>query len=232
MKWYVGILVMLLVAPTVIAVSTTTIIPPNQQQTTIIPPSQQDALPGLAEGNRFLAAEVSREMRDAKDEIITSVKSYQDENFQIFDVRMTTFMTETKTKVALGAIGAALIANAIVALILFRVTRNYSYEKYLEGRLANFKDSGDTRPLSPGMANMQQPTWNDQVPNQTMGMIYGQEAAAQMTQMNAWQAQPAYQGAWQPPLEVEPEYNRTPGGHYRADSNDPMDSPGWNPGGN
>jgi hypothetical protein len=233
MRWVIVAFILLLVVPHVYAVD--------------------EVLPGLAEGNKFLAAEVSREIRDAQENIKTDMKAYQDENFQIFDSRMTQFMSDAKMKMALGAIGAALISGALMALFLFRITRNYSYEKYLEGRLVQFKENNDARDISKGLAKMQQATWNDHVPNPTMGMVYGQAEAANMTQMNQWQSQPTYAGGWQSNVQVQPEYNRTPGGYYADpavqgqqfaaqlneqkpqfyphDKNDPLDSPGWNPGG-
>lgn len=176
--------------------------------------------------NKFMAAEVAQEMRTTKQEIIDAVKQYNDENFAIFDSRMQDFMKDTKTKVALGAVGAGLIANALAAYLIMRTMKRYSYEVYQEKLIGKLQEEVQEKDNTiAGMQQMQQPQWAPQQPTDTLGMVYGQSQASEMTQMNAWQAQPAYYGSWQPPINVVPEYSHMPAGYKNID--DPMQSPGW-----
>ena len=184
----------------------------------------------------LLAAQVTQEVRKSQDEIISQVNAYNDENFMIFDQRMAGVITDIKTKVALGAIGAALIANALVAYFIMRTMKTYSYEKFLEKTIGKYeKNVASMQPdaTSQGMQQMAQPSWDVQQPNQTLGMQYGQQFASEATQMNAWQSQPAYGGAWQSPVQTQPEYSRTPVSHEFINRNeridDPMQSPQWTP---
>jgi hypothetical protein len=96
--------------------------------------------------------------------------------------------------------------------------KNYSYEKYLEKTLDKYKSEIEASGReSKGIQEMQQPQWDVQQPAQTLGNEYGQVFASQQTQMNAWQAQPTYQGAWKAPIQTQP------------DIQNPMDSPQWDP---
>jgi hypothetical protein len=132
----------------------------------------------------------------------------------------------------MAAAGASLVASAIVAFLMMRTFKNYSYEKYLEKMLAKetkrlSKDKRDVVPL----VEMQQPVWNPQQPQENLEMRFGADVAAQMSAMNAWQAHPAYAGAWQAPVNVQPEYNRAPMGRFQDIDKieDPMQSPQWDP---
>ena len=186
---------------------------------TVVPPATGNELfLGQAQGNQFLAAEVSRQMKLSQDAIIKSVKDYNDENFQVLDTRMNTLMNDIRMKTVLGAIGACLVAMGLSAFLLIRTMKNYSYEKYLEKTLDKYKSEIDASGReSKGVQEMQQSQWNVQQPAQTLGNEYGQVFASQQTQMNAWQAQPTYQGAWKAPIQTQP------------DIQNPMDSPQWDP---
>lgn len=171
----------------------------------------------LDQQNKFLAAEVTRQMKTSQDEIIKAVEAYNDENFQIFDARITTVVNDLRMKTVLGAIGASLVAMGLVAFLLIRTMKNYSYEKYLEKALDKYKSELESGKGGKGMQEMQQSQWDVQQPAPTIGNEYGQVFASQQTQMNTWQAQPTYQGAWQAPIETQ------------KDIQDPMQSPQWDP---
>jgi hypothetical protein len=178
--------------------------------------------------DRMLAAQTAQEIRAAKDDIISAVNAYNDENFQIFDARMDEFLKDTKTKVALGAIGASLVANALAAYLVMRTMKRYSYETYQQKLIGKMQEEAREKDNQiAGMQQMQQPDWAPQQPQNTMGMVYGQSQASEMSQMNSWQGQPAYFGSWQSPIDVKPEYSHRPAGYEHID--DPMQSPQWDP---
>ena len=199
--------------------------------------------------NRLLIAEVSRQIRDMKVEISTELKTYQDENFRALDGRVDGFIIDARTKLMLGGLGVMLIANAIIALLIQRNMRRYSYETYLEGQMdpTQMLDQ-DVEAYGEGFDEMQKTDWYPQEPQERLGQVYGQEQASQMTAMNEWQTQPAYQGAWESPIEAQPEYSHYPEGHQlveppqaeerplvveepeQIETEDPLESPGWSPG--
>lgn len=162
------------------------------------------------QANRYLTAEVSRQITAEKEELLQAMKNYQDENFQIFDGRMSLLMQDTKNAVIIGSVGAAALANAIVGLALLIFMRRYSYEGYLKGllekqgkqilELQELKASDVKRDLQ-GVMEMQAESRQQQVPTNTIGMQYGQVQAGRMSEMNQWQNIPAYQGSWVPPRE-------------------------------
>jgi hypothetical protein len=164
---------------------------------------------GISQSNKFLSAEVKREIDSAKDEMLTELKNYQDENFVVLDTRMISLMDDVRIKVTLGAIGAALVAQALTAIVLVRAMRNYSYETYLEKLL---KNTVAQNPQLPGdeFVQMQQKEWHPQQPINTIGMELGPERSAQATMMNQWQSQPAYAGSWRAPVDVQPNYQHIP----------------------
>lgn len=162
------------------------------------------------EANRYLTAEVSRQITAEKEEILQEMKNYQDENFQIFDGRMSLLMQDTKNAVIIGSVGAAALANAIVGLALLIFMRKYSYEGYLKGLLEkqgnqilelHELNAKDVKRDLQGVMEMQAESRQQQVPTNTLGMQYGQVQAGRMSEMNQWQNIPAYQGSWVPPRE-------------------------------
>lgn len=213
----------------------------------------------ISQANRFLAAETARQIDQMQTEITQDLQEYQDENFLILDQRMTQVMEDTKWKVLLATLGAVMVGSAIVAFFLIRSIQNYSYEKYQEKLLK--RTPGDDRGVVvtnseyaeadydpnqyAGVQEMQQNEWRPQQSYPTMSTQFGQTAASQMTQMNSWQMQPAYDGAWQSPEQPQREQYQGPAGYQYADqyqrqyqdqyppqeeyNEDPMASPGWNP---
>ena len=162
----------------------------------------------LDQANRFLSAEVTRQLNTMKTEISTELKIHQDDNFRIFDQRMHELMDEVRWKIILGALGAFFLGAAVSTYVLQKNMRNYSYEKYLEKQLQQGTFASPDR----SMDATQQAQWQPQQPTNTIGMQFGQQAASEMTQMNQWQAQPAYDGAWQSPVQAQPEFNQYPYG--------------------
>ena len=87
------------------------------------------------------------------------------------------------------------------------------------------------------IGQLQQEEYMQQEPTPTMAMEYGNSQTGEMSQMNQWQTQPAYDGAWQSPQEYEPyvEQFSAPDAHqyqgevpldpqqYRQDQQDQQD---------
>jgi hypothetical protein len=191
-----------------------------------------EVLTGQDASNRFLSAEVTRQMQASQKAIIEEVKNHNDQNFQIFDARMNSMMTDIRTKSILGVIGAALIASGISTLVILRIVRNYSYEKYQEGLLAKYAEQEDSRLRDRGLEQMQQSSWETQQQANNITAQIGVAAVANQSQMNSWQGTPSHDGAWRSP-DIQPEYvqfNVPPQPQYTTDFNpdDPLDSPGWN----
>jgi hypothetical protein len=162
------------------------------------------------EANRYLSAEVTRQMTSMKADIIQEIKSNQDENFRIFDGRMTLFMEDTKNSVTIGMLGAAILANGIVGFAMMYFMRKYSYEGYLkELSERQQKELLDIQQVSKedinrdlrGIQEMQAEARQVQVPTETLGMQYGQQVVGNVSEMNRWQGIPAYQGAWSAPQD-------------------------------
>ena len=186
--------------------------------------------------NRFLAAEVTRQLTVMQTNIIKDTHDYHDQNFQIFDGRMSALMADIRMKTVLGAIGAAMVANAIIALLLLRTMKKYSYEKYMENMLVKYQKQEEAKDApSKGLQGMQNPEWAVQQPASTLGYVKGHEFASQSTMMNQWQTQPD-SGAWRAPVETQQEIMQQPYGYQPQPSQpqsppitDPMQSPGWDP---
>jgi len=196
----------------------------------------------ISQSNRFLSAEAAKQFTAMEASLLTDLKAYQDENFGMLDARMIKSMQDTRWQVLLATIGAVFVSSGLVAYLMLRSMKNYSYETYLEKLIGkgaqneqvpqNTQDQGLA-----GLQNMQQPEWKPQEPNPTVSTQFGQSAASQMTQMNAWQMQPAYNGSWESPEKPQsdvkiPESRLNgwgPAPNWKMDSQDPMDSPGWNP---
>jgi len=157
----------------------------------------------VSEANRYLSAEVSRQIQNSQKELIAAVNTNNDENFRVFDDRMKSYMGDLKMKVIVGGIGAILLVNALIGLAYLYVTRRYSYEHFLEKRFDQYLKAQKTSPqqkevedMARGLEQMQQQAWAPQAPEQSVSTMFGQAAASHMSDMNQWQFQPAYEGAW------------------------------------
>jgi hypothetical protein len=198
-------------------------------QVTNEPQSVVDAR--LSQANSFLAAETSRMIKAEMETLQNEMQEYNDENFRIFDGRLADFSRNAKQQIIIGGIGAILVANALIGLALIWVFRRYSYEYYQQQLLeAKEKETellkNDINDLK-GFRQMQEQQWNLQQTPQTIGTVYGQEAAGNMSAMNQWQAQPAYNGSWQAPPDNSQAYQYT----TQNETQDPMARP-WTMQGN
>jgi len=172
--------------------------------------------------SRLAAAEILKQMGSMKADIIAATNANNDANVAILDQRSQQMLADTRQRVIIGGIGAILVANAIVALFMIRTWRRYSYEYYLEKQLKQRDKVIETakEEYNQVLAQYQQQSWAPQQPQQTLSMQVGQTEAMNMTQMNAWQMQPAYQGSWAPPKEPQQQsqtqfFNQNQGGGYQ-----------------
>jgi hypothetical protein len=152
------------------------------------------------QANRFLAAETKREFDKMQTELLNKLIENDDANFRALDGRVDQFILDARQKIIIGGFGAVLVANAIVAIILLRVTKRYSYEYYLQQIAQKQSVEIDRLRLEKeqSVAELQQRQWQQQ-PTQSIGAQLGQEQVASQSMMNQWQMQPAHQGAWQSP---------------------------------
>jgi len=211
--------VALLLVGTVVAEDTT--IP--AQGANVVPATQAQ----VDAANKYLSAEVAKQIQTSSASMLKQMQDYQDENFRIFDGRMQQLMDDGFTKAILGGFGAMLLASGIVAYILTKYFKTYSYEKYQEKIIGQQQEQLQARGQElQAMREMQQPEWEVQRPQETVGMRYGQSWASDMTAMNQWQAQPAYDGAWRAPIETKPEFSKS-GEPQSAESENPMGMPEW-----
>jgi hypothetical protein len=154
------------------------------------------------DANRFLSAEVTRAIKKGQEETLAEVKRASDENFQILDVRMSQLMSDAQMRVIIGGIGAILVANALVAIVLSYVSRRYSFEYYQDKIIGQQQtEIADLKGRVDGGGKFQQRSWTDQVPTKTVTDQIGVAAAGSVSAMNAWQHQAARQGAWVPPSD-------------------------------
>jgi sensor c-di-GMP phosphodiesterase-like protein len=192
--------------------------------TLVGPTSTANGQPVSVVDNRLVSAEILKQMKTMKDDVIAAANANNDANVAILDQRSQQMLADTRQRVIIGGIGAILVANAIVALFMIRTWRRYSYEYYLEKQLKQRDKVIETakEEYSQALAQYQQQSWSPQQPQQTLSMQVGQTEAMNMTQMNAWQMQPAYQGSWAPPKETQqatqsqaPLFNQNQGGGYQ-----------------
>lgn len=187
----------------------------------------EEVLTGQEAANRFLSAEVTRQMQQSEQSIIEAVNQYNDENFMAFDGRMASVMTEIRIKYLLAAIGASLISAGICTLVILRVVKNNSYERYLEKLVGNYEKQESAKRDAKGMEELQQEQWNQPKPNNPdLGQSLGPAAMAVASSMNQWQQQPAHDTAWRPP-DVQQEYRPIVPQYRSPNDQDPMDV-GWN----
>ena len=156
-----------------------------------------DASQQVDVSNRLLSAAVIQQMEQQKTEMLVELKGYQDENFQALDTQMRALIANSRDKVFIGGVGAILIANSIVAIVMSYFWRKYSYQTYVEQQGAAM---ATVQPQSevPG-----QQSWDGytQQPLDNITSQIGEGQAAQVNMMNQWQAKPAYAGSWVPPMQ-------------------------------
>jgi len=163
--------------------------------------------------NKYLTAESKKEiqaqMKIVQDELIAN----NDNNFRELDVRMFTLMEEVRTKVIVGGMGAVFVAQAIGMFLLLNSMKKNSFEAYLTKLL---EAQGAAPPMQASISpqeaktleQLQQGEWSPQDESNTMATQYGAAQAGEMSQMNQWQTQPVYDGAWRSPQEYEPYIER------------------------
>jgi hypothetical protein len=182
------------------------------QNETFVP--AQVVVADTTSANRFLAAENAKAIDKMQQNVIDALVKNNDDNFRAFDGRMNQMLDDTRMRVIVGGVGAVLIANALIGIVYVWVTRRYSYEHFLEKLLQKrvedlrMEDSLPTPavvPLSQGQLEASSPVWPQPVQEQTVSTYFGQQAAANLSDMNQWQFRPAYEGAWQRPGNVVSE---------------------------
>lgn len=173
--------------------------------------------------NRYLSAEVTKQIKLMEDELLKKINDNNDANMMAIDQRMTQVQQDIKQRVVIGGIGAILIANAFIGFAYLWVTRRYSYERFLE-RLLERKSKGgellaqqqDVYSMHPTEMPQFQPTpqqlqqvqeaqatqWQ-QPPEQTLTSFIGQRQASNLSAMNEWQFQAAHEDAWKRPGNVQ-----------------------------
>ena len=179
----------------------------GQGNTVALVPASTSPVTTVDQANKFLAAEVTRQMKQSQEEMLAALSNTNDINFIEFDKRVQAFTVTAKQQIIIGGIGAVLVANALIGLALIWVFRRYSYEYYQQKMLeAKEQEIEAVKRDLKGFQELQQPAWNMQQPQQTVGMQYGQQMAGDMSMMNQWQTQPAYAGSWTSPQETSKEY--------------------------
>jgi hypothetical protein len=189
-------------------ITTTVISTPNGQNPAV--QAQVD------QANRYLSAELQKQLKDMKEEMLTELKANQDANTASVYQWMQDIADTLRQRVVIGTLGACAFIQAALGFLYLYINRRYSYEYFLEKELFIRKDKGnkkdapivtnDVPPIgnrfestnlqSSGMEHMQESEWHDNIPNQTVSMEFGQQAASQMTAMNEWQFQAPHQDGW------------------------------------
>jgi len=160
---------------------------------------------GIEQSNRFLSAELSRTMKTQQDEIIKAANANNDENFRIFDSRMSSLMSDIKMKLIVGGVGAMLLAAGIVSLLIHWSTKRYSYEAYLQ-KVIGLQQGQLEKLERGGVQEMQQRMWTYGAPTSglTAQGVLDQEQAGAQSGFNAWQHDSVRPGYWTPPSEDSP----------------------------
>lgn len=176
----------------------------------VIAVDEPSAPPSIEQANRYLSAEAVRHIDVKTDEMLKTMQDYQDENFKAWDSRMYGLMDDIKMKFVIGGLGAMMLAMGLVAYIMMNHFKRYSYETYLQGVIdkGGMTDNPQEEQLGyqPVPEQMQDQSWYPQETQPTIGSEMGQEWASESTQMNQWQVQAAYDGAYKAPVETHSEY--------------------------
>lgn len=158
------------------------------------------------QANKFLSAELSRQIKTEMETVKQQINDNNDENMRMLDSRMANIIIDVKQKIILGTLGAILVAQAIIGLAMMYVWRRYSFEYYqskiIQGQKEELEAMKSERDVQ-GIATLQQADWQMQQVQETAATRFGQAAAANVSMMNQWQTQPAYQGAWVSPQQVQ-----------------------------
>ena len=163
--------------------------------------------------NKYLTAEAKKEIQSQMNVVQDALIKNNDDNFRELDARMFELMEEVRTKVIVGGIGAVFVAQAIGMFLLMSSMKRNSYEAFVE-KLAkehglipeNQAELGEKERAM--LEQLQQMEYMQQEPQPTMAQQYGVSRTGEMSQMNQWQTQPIYDGAWQSPQEYEPYIER------------------------
>jgi len=164
------------------------------------------APPSTEQVNRYLSAEAVRHMDAKSDEMLKTMQDYQDENFKAWDSRMYGLMDDIKMKFVVGGLGAMMLAMGLVAYMMMNHFKRYSYETYLQNQLDLQNQGNQAQGHQAVPDSMQEQTWYPQETQPTIGSEMGQEWASESTQMNQWQTQAAYDGAYKAPIETHSQY--------------------------
>jgi hypothetical protein len=155
------------------------------------------------EANRYLSAELNKQLKSMQEDMLKQVNANNDENFRQFDGRMTRFMDDMRWKVLIGGLGVMILAGALMAYFLHLTTKRYSYEAYQQKIIGMQQQELDRYKahIGQGVEQMQQQSWEYGRPEQglTATGVMTQEQAATQSQVNEWQYDAPYQGAWVPP---------------------------------
>jgi hypothetical protein len=169
----------------------------------------QKVTESVQQSNRFLSAEAQREIRTGLEKVQTDLKAYQDENFLALDREIKKYQYDLMQKVILGSLGAVLVGGALVAILMYRVTKKNSVQDF----------ESKVRVMDQGQVQAQAPAWQMPV-QESMGTAYGQKFVGNHSAFNNWQAQSPYHGGWQyegqqppqqPPNDDQP-WNKYGGG--------------------
>lgn len=133
--------------------------------------------------SRFLSAEAQRLMQTEFDELETNVKNYQDENFRALDAEMRAVMTSAVQKLAIGVVGAMLLAGAGLMYLMIHINKKNQYQGLAEPSQAAHQQQYEQHPVQEMQSEWQYPQ------QQTFSGQYGQQMAGNASKFNEWQVQ-------------------------------------------
>lgn len=135
MKWLALVMMVLVLVPFSLAANTVT--PSNRVSpgtTGQDAASQQQAIMAA------VSTEIGKQVADANEKTIASLKQYQDENFVALDGQMKVYMTEVEKRAIVGIIGLNFVVAGIVFYFANKTFRQYSYESVRLRRQKEFAD--------------------------------------------------------------------------------------------
>lgn len=153
------------------------------------------------DSNKFLSAEVTKQMKIMKEETVTELKSYQDENFAVFDARIANFLDDAQIKFLLAAIGTTLLTSGIVTYLLLNRIKNSSYEAHQSKIINNQQEQ--IQELQTNINEMQSQNW---YPQETYDEPLTQGQVSDQSRMNSWQSTSVSQNSWESPVKKEKNY--------------------------
>jgi hypothetical protein len=171
-------------------------------------PSSAPTDPTQETTSRFLSAEAQRLIKDEFTGVREELKAYQDENFIALDGEMKSTISRAQQQLVMGSLGAILLGGAIIAIIMWNISKKYSYEKFLEQQL-NDQTPGFAQGFheeqqglnqmyqDSGVQELQQQDWGMQEqPNPTISQDQGQSFASNTSQFSNWQQQAPHKDGW------------------------------------